>query len=91
VRLLDLACRTLKESDAMADDADNLVLEHLRHIRSKVDSIDQRAGMVELRLSTVESHMIGLIRAEGDHHANLEQLNRRVARLERQLEPGSTG
>jgi archaellum component FlaC len=73
----------------MADEPDNVVLEHLRHIRAKVDRIDQRAGMVELRLSTVESHMIGLIRAETDHYANLEQLNRRVERLERHLELGS--
>jgi hypothetical protein len=75
----------------MAEEAENIVLEHLRHIRTKVDSIDQRAGMVELRLSTVESHMIGLIRAESDHHTNLDQLNRRVARIERHLELGSIG
>ena len=73
----------------MADENDNLVLEHLRHIRAKVDRIDQRAGIVELRLSTVESHMIGLIRAESDHYANLEQLNRRVEKLERNVESGS--
>jgi hypothetical protein len=73
----------------MVDEPNNIVLEHLRHIRSKVDSIDQRAGFVELRLSTVESHMIGLIRAETDHHADLEQLNRRMARMERRLDPGS--
>jgi hypothetical protein len=73
----------------MADEKDNVVLEHLRHIRSKVDSIDQRAGIVELRLSTVESHMIGLIRAEADHFTSIQQLNKRVERLERHITPGT--
>jgi hypothetical protein len=73
----------------MAAETDNIVLEHLRHIRSKVDQIDQRSGLVELRLSAVESHMIGLIRADADHHGNITLLKRRVERLERHLELGS--
>ena len=42
----------------------NLVLEHLRHIRTKVDSIDNRVERVELRLSTVEGHLGNVLISE---------------------------
>lgn len=70
----------------MLAETDNLVVEHLRHIRGKVDRSDEKLTLVELRLSAMESHMAGLMRSDLGQNVDLDQLNRRVSRIERRLE-----
>jgi hypothetical protein len=70
----------------MADQADNLVLEHLRHIRSKADQIDDRMGRVELRLAAVEGHLASLLLAEAGQNSEIDRIKRRLERIERRLE-----
>jgi hypothetical protein len=73
-------------SPPMTEETTNLVLEHLRHIRTKVDSIDDRVGRVELRLSTVEGHLANLIVSDAAQNAELDKVSRRLDRIERRLE-----
>ena len=47
----------------MTDNAENLVLEHLRHIRGRVDLIADDMKEVKLKLSTLESSL-SLVRQE---------------------------
>jgi hypothetical protein len=70
----------------MAEDANNLVLDHLRHIRSKVDLIDDRVGRVELRLSTIEGHLASVLVGEAGQNSEIDKINRRLERIEKRLE-----
>ena len=64
----------------------NLVIEHLRHIRTKVDSIDDRVERVELRLSTVEGHLGNVLISEASQNAEFDKVSRRLEKIERRLE-----
>jgi len=77
----------------MTDDGENLVLEHLRHIRGRVDQIADDMKEVKHRLSTLESSM-SLVRREiiiGDEtgarqQAAIDRIMDRLERIERRLE-----
>ncbi len=64
----------------------HLVLEHLRHIRTKVDTIDDRVGRVEVRLSAVEGHLGSLLMSEASQNAEIDKIGRRLDRIEHRLE-----
>lgn len=70
----------------MTEETTNLVLEHLRHIRARVDSLDERMGRVELRLSVIEQTLGGLYTMAGSDRESYQALARRVERIERRLE-----
>ena len=77
----------------MTADVENLVLEHLRHIRARVDQIADDVTDLKLRMSGLENAM-GLVRREIAHgdetdarqQISLDRLAARVERLERRLE-----
>lgn len=77
----------------MSDNVESLVLEHLRHIRSRVDQIADDVSDIKHRMSGLENSMI-LVRREvalGDETAARQQvaidkLSNRIERLERRLE-----
>jgi outer membrane murein-binding lipoprotein Lpp len=77
----------------MVDNVENLVLEHLRHIRSRVDQIADDVGDLKQRISGLESAM-NLVRREvalGDEtdarqQIALDKLTARTERIERRLE-----
>ena len=77
----------------MNENVENLVLEHLRHIRGRVDQIADDLGDLKQRMSGLESAM-NLVRREvalGDEtdarqQVTLDKLNVRIERIERQLE-----
>jgi hypothetical protein len=71
----------------MAESQSNLVPEHLRHIRSKVDSIDERTGRVQLRLAAVEGHLGGLLLAQAGQNSEIDKIKQRLDHIERRLEP----
>lgn len=70
----------------MTDETTSIVLEHLRHMRGKLDSIDLRLGRVEMRLSAVEGHLAQLVRSDADQNIELDRVNIRLDRIERRLE-----
>jgi outer membrane murein-binding lipoprotein Lpp len=77
----------------MTENVDNLVLEHLRHIRCRVDQIADDVGDLKQRMSGLESAM-NLVRREvslGDEidarqQSALDKLQSRIERIERRLE-----
>jgi outer membrane murein-binding lipoprotein Lpp len=77
----------------MTENVDNLVLEHLRHIRGRVDQIADDVGDLKQRMSGLESAM-NLVRREmslGDEidarqQSALDKLQSRIERKERRLE-----
>lgn len=69
----------------MTDSIDNLVLEHLRHIRGKVDKIDAGLADMRLRLGAVESHvaaqqveLVGINVRLDRHEERLSRIGRRL-------------
>ena len=70
----------------MTDEMTNLVLEHLRHIRIKVDSTDERVGRLELHMSAVERHLANMMVSEAAQNAAIDNVARRLETIERRLE-----
>jgi archaellum component FlaC len=77
----------------MTDRQDNLVLEHLRHIRGRVDQIAEDVTDMKHRMTSLEGSM-SLVKREvayGDEadarqQATLDKLAERIERIERRLE-----
>lgn len=72
---------------------DNLVVEHLRHIRFSLDALNSKVRDVELRLTGVEiavgamrRELGGLAEADAHIHARLDRLGERMDRIERRLD-----
>lgn len=69
----------------MTKDADNLVLEHLRHIRGKVDGNGERLDAIDRRLLSIETHLAAFHNSATHQEHELAALKSRVDRLERRL------
>lgn len=77
----------------MTADTENLVLEHLRHIRGRVDQIAEDVGDLKHRMTSLESTM-SLVKREvalGDEadarqQVTLDRLAERLERIERRLD-----
>ena len=77
----------------MTADIENLVLEHLRHIRARADQIADDVAELKLRMSGLESAMV-LVKREVSHgdetdarqQITLDKLAARVERIERRLD-----
>lgn len=77
----------------MAGEPDNLVLEHLRQLRAKLDQHDERFNEILLRLSELGSGQAAMRRdqaldAEGSAHlaARVDRLRDEIERIKRRLE-----
>ncbi len=70
----------------MADETNNLVLEHLRHIRARVDGLTDDMRQVILRLGSVERHLGGVHISDVSQNAEIDRIKERLDRVERRLE-----
>jgi hypothetical protein len=70
----------------MIEQATNLVLEHLRHIRGRVDGLTDDMRQVMLRLGAVERHLARMHISDVSQNSEIEQLRGREQRIERRLE-----
>ena len=77
--------------------SDNLILEHLRYIRARVDQIADDMGDLKLRMTGLEGAM-ALVKREiafGDetsarHQVAVDTLRARLERIERRMELNET-
>lgn len=77
----------------MPTEIDSLVIEHLRHIRSRVDQIAEDVSELKHRMTSLEGTM-SLVKREvsfGDEtdarqQLTLDRLAKRIERIERRLE-----
>lgn len=74
-------------------DAENLVLEHLRHIRAKVDRTEQSIDDLKIRMSRLEAIMVSVKREVSDgyeteiHQRSInDRVFERLERIEKRLE-----
>ena len=70
----------------MTEETTNIVLEHLRHIRARVDGLTDDMRQVILRLGAVERHVAGLHISDVSQNAEIDMLKARLDRVERRLE-----
>jgi uncharacterized protein involved in exopolysaccharide biosynthesis len=81
----------------MTENVENLILEHLRSLRNQVETLQGQMHHefrdVKLRLSSLESSVVGLRRNETDtagdlvrQQARLDELSERIRRIEKRLE-----
>ena len=70
----------------MTDNTENLILEHLRAIRSTLSDHGERLNRIELRLATIEQTLGSLYALSGSDREAITVLTRRVERIERRLE-----
>ena len=70
----------------MTEDTTNLVLEHLRHIRSVVD--DMRAEMKHfiMRMGLAERNIVSLHVADASQNVEIDRIKERLESIERRLE-----
>jgi len=64
---------------------DNLVLEHLRYIRAKIDAVDIRLDDLTARVSRMQESMGVTVTALADLNRRLDRHDERLARIERRL------
>jgi uncharacterized coiled-coil protein SlyX len=81
----------------MTDNVENLVLEHLRHIRNRIDRVADTADDIKSRLTSLEITTAGIRRdlahMYGDiveQHVRVDQLTARIERIERRLDLANT-
>ena len=70
----------------MTDNVENLIIEHLRAIRSTLGEHGDRLNRIELRLSTIEQTLGSLYALSGSDREAMSALARRIERIERRLE-----
>ncbi len=68
----------------MADNVENLILEHLRAIRGAQSEHGDRLNRIELRLSAIEQG--SLYALSGSDRKTMNAIIRRVERIDRRLE-----
>jgi hypothetical protein len=70
----------------MTADIENLVLEHLRAIRADIGDLKDRMTGVEVQLSALGQQVAGLTTAVYSGKSDIDNLRRRIERIERRLE-----
>jgi chromosome segregation ATPase len=70
----------------MADNIDNLILEHLRGLRAEIASVKDDTREIKSRLVIVEAGIAGLRRDAGDYSATIADQHRRYDRITDRLD-----
>lgn len=77
----------------MTDSVENLILEHLRAIRTDIGGIKDDVREIKQRLTSLEAAVAGLRRDNAnlygdmvDQHARYDRLTERVERIEHRLD-----
>jgi uncharacterized protein (UPF0335 family) len=71
----------------MPDNVTNdLILEHLKAIQSKVSRTDERLGNIEGDIRIIKGHMANFMQSEVQQDTAMANLQSRLERIERRLE-----
>lgn len=65
---------------------DNLVLEHLRAIRGKMDRLSEDVSEIKARLDVLEYQIGGLTAQNAGFSNRLDRLDERLNRIEKRLD-----
>jgi predicted nucleic acid-binding Zn-ribbon protein len=70
----------------MADEPNNIVLEHLRHIRRVVDKLETEVVEVKSRITSFEGTMGHVMAQIGHPQAQIASQTRRIDQIESRLD-----
>ena len=77
----------------MADNVDNLVLEHLKRLQAALDRVERKQDEMVARMSNLEGavasimqHLAHLSAADAAQQVAIDNVSRRLDRIERRLE-----
>ncbi len=74
----------------MTDNAENLILEHLKLLRNEVKAqsvnMDEQFESIRLRLSSIENQMAGIHTDIAIMNSRIDKFESRLDRIERRLE-----
>ena len=74
----------------MTDNAENLILEHLKLLRNEVKAqsvnMDEQFESIRLRLSSIEGQMVGIHTDIAIMNSRMDKFESRLDRIERRLE-----
>jgi hypothetical protein len=70
----------------MTDNVESLILEHLRHIRSKMDAVSLDMSDIKSRLSSLEETQGQLLVMMGGLGKRMDRFDERLGRIERRLD-----
>jgi len=70
----------------MADEPNNIVLEHLRHIRRAVDRIELDLTDVKSRVSSLEQVQGQILALMGTMNQRMDRFDERLGRVERRFD-----
>ena len=75
----------------MTTEIDSLILEHLRHIRGRVDQLAEDMTIVKQRLTSLESQVAGLHGDNAILQRRMDGFEVRMERIERRLDLSEIG
>ncbi|MCA3696952.1 hypothetical protein [Aquidulcibacter sp.] len=70
----------------MTDTIESLILEHLRHIRSKMDAVSLDMSDIKSRVSSLEETQGQLLVMMGGLGKRMDRFDERLGRIERRLD-----
>jgi hypothetical protein len=70
----------------MADEPNNIILEHLRHIRRTVDRIELDLTDVKSRVSSLEQVQGQILALLGTMNQRMDRFDERLGRVERRFD-----
>ena len=70
----------------MTDSVENLILEHLKHIRGKVDVISLDVSDLKSRVSSLEEMQGQLLIMMGGFGKRMDRFDDRLSRIEKRLD-----
>jgi hypothetical protein len=70
----------------MTDETANLVLEHLRGLRSVLDRVAQDVADLKMRQGAHDHHMAGINISDMRQNSEIDRINERLVRIEKRLE-----
>jgi hypothetical protein len=69
----------------MTDDVGNLVLEQLRLVRAKIETISDDIADLKIRMSATERHLGEMLMQLGGLNTRMDRFDERLGRVERRL------
>jgi hypothetical protein len=67
---------------------DNPVLKHLGAIRGDMAKMADSMNTMSTEMTAMRHHLFGAITTQNHHHVDIAEINVRLDRIERRLEPG---
>ena len=70
----------------MAGEPDNIVLEHLRAIRTDIAGMKDDMRGLRVEMTAIRQHLAGVVTLQEHDHGDIAALKVRIDRIERRLE-----